>query len=593
MTTRRSGTGTTGGPVRSLWAVLAGAGGHARLLAAAVLAAAAELAGAGLAALSAWLIARAAQQPPMGALSLAVVAVRALAVTKGVFRYGERLVGHDAALRAVARLRRRVFGALARGPLHGGPSGGDAVSRAVSDVDVVQDALLRVVLPAASALLAALLAVGVTVAVSPAAALALAAGLLTGGALLPALTALATVRADRRTARTHAELAARAVDLAEGAADLQVYGAAARESAAAAGTARRLREQDRGAVAHATLAAAVLTAVQGATTLAVALVCARAGVPAVWAVTLPLLALAVFEALAPLPAAAQLVPALTVSAHRVHALLRTPPDPAAREAAPDPATPVPVPAAVHLTLRGVGVRHGPGAPFVLRGADLDLPPGRRVAVLGASGAGKSTLLSAIARLVPADEGEITLDGDGLATLPESVLRRRISGVLQDAHVFRTSLRNNLLLAQPGSDDAALHDVLRAAGLGDWADALPDGLDTLIGPDGNTLSGGQRRRLLLARALLAAPPLLLLDEPTENLDAATADAVLAAVLRATEGRSLVLVTHRRTGLEAMDEILVMDGGSIERRGTPAEILGTPRPVLDPVPTPLEQPAPVSP
>jgi ABC-type transport system involved in cytochrome bd biosynthesis fused ATPase/permease subunit len=619
--------------VRSVLSVLRTAGPLRLLLPTACLALAADLAGLALMTLAAWLIARAAEQPPMGALSVAVVAVRALAVTRGLFRYGERLVGHDAALRAVATLRRRVFGALARRPAHEDARtvrDADTASRLVADVDLVQDALLRVALPVLSALLVSAAAVGCAALVSPAAALVLAFGLAVGGLLLPALTAGASVRAARRSAALRAELAVRTVDLLDGAADLRVFGAADRETARATDTARRLRSHDRGAALLAALSVAALTVAQGATAIAVALVCADTVAP-VWSVALPLLALASFEVLAPLPTAAQQLTALPASARRVQALLDpvSPADSALLEAAaspgelaggvratapgPAPAArrPGPVPAlqtavpgespppgaahpsatpnppepdrsgpasplrrAPHLSVRDLHVQYRPGGPFALRGVDLELPPGRRVAVVGASGSGKSTLLAAIARFVPAHRGEVLLDGEQLARVPEAALRRTVSGALQDAHVFHTSVRNNLLPARPDATDAQLHDALRSAGLLDWVLSLPARLDTLVGSDGGRLSGGQRQRLVLARALLAAPPVLLLDEPTEGLDPATADAVLADVLFAARGSSLILVTHRIHGLEAMDEVLVMGGGRIVRRGAPRAVLEWP-------------------
>jgi ABC-type transport system involved in cytochrome bd biosynthesis fused ATPase/permease subunit len=161
----------------------------------------------------------------------------------------------------------------------------------------------------------------------------------------------------------------------------------------------------------------------------------------------------------------------------------------------------------------------------------------------------------------------------LAQVPEAELRRTVSGALQDAHVFHTTVRNNLLPARPGATEAQLHEALRRAGLLEWVLSLPGGLDTVVGSDGDRLSGGQRRRLVLARALLAAPPLLLLDEPTEGLDPVTADAVLADVLASTRGSSLILVTHRTAGLEAMDEVLVMDGGRVVRSGAPRAVLAS--------------------
>ncbi|MFI9340515.1 amino acid ABC transporter ATP-binding/permease protein [Streptomyces sp. NPDC052773] len=671
--------------MRALFSVLRTAGPLRRLLPAAALALAADLAGVALMALAAWLIARAAQQPPMGALSVTIVAVRALAVTRGLFRYGERLAGHDAALRAVARLRARVFGALARRPAHEDARtvrDADAASRLVADVDLVQDALLRVALPVLSASAVSVAAVACTALVSPPAALVLALGLVCGGLLLPALTAAASARAARRGAALRAELAVRTVDLLDGAADLRVYGAAERETARAVDTARRLRAHDRGPALLSVLAGAALTVLQGATTVAVAVVCAGS-TPAVWTVTLPLLTLAVFEALAPLPAAAQHLTTLPTGARRVHALLNPPatdtqqatvrhPGPRTTESPAVAAAAGTVPGAaagaapgvgagtvpgaaagaapavgagtvpgaaagavsstaagvgpgvgagtvpgaaagavsstaagaglavgagtvsavaigtvsaaatgagpgadaVHLSVRDLHVRHRPGGPFAVRGVDLELPPGRRVAVIGASGAGKSTLLAAIARFVVPERGGILLGGADLGRVPEAELRRTVSGALQDAHVFHTSVRNNLLPARPGATDEQLHDALRRAGLLDWVLSLPERLETVVGSDGDRLSGGQRRRLVLARALLAAPPVLLLDEPTEGLDPATADAVLADVLAAGRGSSLLLVTHRTAGLEAMDEVLVMDGGRIVRRGAPRAVLGLP-------------------
>lgn len=150
-----------------------------------------------------------------------------------------------------------------------------------------------------------------------------------------------------------------------------------------------------------------------------------------------------------------------------------------------------------------------------------------------------------------------LDGD--------TVRRFVGLCAQDAHVFDSSIRENLRLARTVATDDELRAALARARLLDWAEALPDGLDTLVGEHGARLSGGQRQRLALARALLADFPVLVLDEPAEHLDLATADALTADLLVATRGRTTVLITHRLTGLEAVDEVLVMDAGRIVQRG----------------------------
>jgi ATP-binding cassette subfamily C protein CydCD len=197
--------------------------------------------------------------------------------------------------------------------------------------------------------------------------------------------------------------------------------------------------------------------------------------------------------------------------------------------------------------------------------DLTLEPGRRVAVVGPSGAGKTTLAQVLLRFLEPEGGVCSLGGVDLCDLDGDEVRRAIGLCAQDAHLFDSSVRENLLIARRDATEAELRAVLRRVGLLDWADALPDGLDTLVGEHGARLSGGQHRRLVLARALLANFPLLVLDEPTEHLDLPTADALTADLLAATEGRTTLLITHRTAGLDAVDEVLVLDGGRVVQRG----------------------------
>lgn len=212
----------------------------------------------------------------------------------------------------------------------------------------------------------------------------------------------------------------------------------------------------------------------------------------------------------------------------------------------------------------------------LAGVGLTLERGRRIAVVGPSGSGKTTLAQVLLGFLGAYEGTYTLGGTNalggseVAALDGDTVRRMVGLCAQDAHIFDSSVRENLLLAKKDATDDELRDALERARLDDWAYALPDGLDTLVGEHGARLSGGQRQRLALARALLADFPVLVLDEPAEHLDLPTADALTADLLAATEGRTTLLITHRLAGLDAVDEVIVLDAGRVAQRGTYAEL-----------------------
>jgi ATP-binding cassette, subfamily C, bacterial CydC len=219
-----------------------------------------------------------------------------------------------------------------------------------------------------------------------------------------------------------------------------------------------------------------------------------------------------------------------------------------------------------LRIRDLRVRYGPGEPWALDGLDLDLAPGRRIAVVGPSGAGKSTFVEVLFRFRDPDGGSVLLGGVDVADRDPDDTRRVLSGVPQDPHVFAATLRDNLLLARPSATDDDLWDVLRRVRLADDVARLPDGLDTEVGPQGARLSGGMRQRLAVARALLADPAVLVLDEPTAHLDPDTRDAVLDDILDATRGRTLLLVTHDLTHLDRLDDVAVVVGGRVVQRGT---------------------------
>jgi ABC-type multidrug transport system fused ATPase/permease subunit len=222
-----------------------------------------------------------------------------------------------------------------------------------------------------------------------------------------------------------------------------------------------------------------------------------------------------------------------------------------------------------VELRDVRFAYDGDAP-VLRGIDVDVEPGRTVAIVGPTGSGKTTLVMLIPRLYDVSDGAVLVDGVDVRTVDPASLRREVAVVSDDAFLFSASLGENIAYARPDADDDEVLAAALRAGLGELLDDLPDGLDTLVGEHGARLSGGQRQRLALARALLADFPVLVLDEPAEHLDLPTADALTEDLLAATEGRTTVLITHRLAGLDAVDEVVVLDEGRVVQRGAYAEL-----------------------
>ncbi|MBL6278931.1 thiol reductant ABC exporter subunit CydC [Micromonospora fiedleri] len=545
-----------------------------RLIGAGLLAAVTEFAALALMATATWLLMAAAGQPPLDRLTVAIVAVRALAVSRGVLRYTERLAGHDAVLRLVTDVRTRVFATLAarRGAP---PRTGDALSRLVSDVEAVQDLLLRVVVPGAAAGLVSVLAVGLTALVSPSAALVLAAGLLVAGVALPALATALTRRAAAEVAPLRGALAADAVDLTHGAADLAAFGATGAALDAAQRRARQLARLERRLAVRGFAVDAAGVLVAGLTAGAVVFVALRAGVGGVLVGVLAVGTLSAVEIALALVGAARQWTALRTGLARIAPLITD----TAEQATGTPAA-IRAPSGDRgstpdLRFDQVTVRYRSGAPAALDTFDLDLAAGRRVAVVGPSGAGKSTLAAVLTGAVRPDGGRVTLDGRDLGTYSPEELPTVVGGLLAEAYVFHATVRENLLLGRPGADELALFAAAEAAGLADWVRDQPDGWDTVVGEEGAQLSGGQRQRLALARALLAAPAVLVLDEPTEGLDPVAADEVLAGALAAVPaGRSVLLISHRLSGLAGLDEIVVLDAGRIIQRGRHAELIATP-------------------
>ena len=528
-----------------------------RLALTAMLGALTVLFGVGLMATSGYLISRAAERPPILSLMVTIVAVQFFGIGRPVLRYLERLASHDMALRFLGSLRARFYARIE--PLAPAELAsyrqGDLLSRMVADVDALQNLYLRGLLPPLVAVLAGAASIGAAAAFLPGAGLVLAGGLLAGGVAVPAIAGGLGGWAARRQASARGVLSAELVESLRGAPELVAFGA---EGAAL----ERVRAADRALVDLArrdALAAGAADglglAVMGATVpgvLGVAVTASASGeLNRVLIATLALLAIAAFEAVTPLAAAARELSATLASGRRVLELVDVEPT------VHDPSEPAPAPVwPFAVALESVRARY-PGEPHpAVDGASLRLEPGERVALLGPSGAGKTTVVNLLLRFLDPERGRVTLGGRDARDLRQDDVRRAISVAGQDSHLFSASIGDNVRLARPDATDAEVEDVLRRAQIWDWVCGLPNGLDTFVGEEGRELSGGQRQRVVLARALLAGAPVLVLDEPTAHLDPETANDLVDDVFSAAGDRTVLLITHRTEGLDLVDRVVTL-------------------------------------
>ena len=529
-----------------------------RILSAVGLGSAAALCNVGLAASSAWLIATAALRPPLLTLQVGIAAVQAFGIGRASLRYAERLAGHDATLRLLADVRVRVYrGLLRRAPAGmAAERGGDLLTNLTADIDATQDLFLKVLLPAVAAALSCVGLLLFDVLVLPVSAAVLCLGIIAAAVLAPLLTRAADRGAERRTAAADAELSEHTVDLLGALPDLVAYAGAAQYADQIAETDRRLTAlAKRGALASG-LGLALGTLAAGVTCAALAAVAIGAAhsglVAGPLAAALVLAALALFESLAVLPDAARAYDRGRAGWDRLLRIADAGPLVAA------PAMPVPVEwtSASVLEFDRVGAvwpypeRNGAAcsvpdrrvARAVVSDVSFHVRAGEQVELTGPSGAGKSTIAALASRCLDPTSGAVRLDGVDLRGVDPDRVRSLVVVCGQDAHLFDSTIRQNLLIARPDTTDAELWRALAAVRLEAWVRALPAGLDTRVGQLGDAVSGGERQRIALARVLLSPAPVVVLDEPLAHLDAETATAVERDLRRELDGRAVVWIRH---------------------------------------------------
>ena len=527
--------------------------------------------GVGLLAISAYIIALAALHPSIAELQIAIVAVRFLGITRGVFRYLERLVSHNVAFRLLARLRVWFYQRLE--PL--APArlmeyrSGDLLSRIVADIEALEQFFVRVIGPPLCAIGIALLVWLLAGSFDIRLAVVLVFALALSGVMIPMLVQRLSRGMGRRMVETRAALNATLVEGVQGCADLLACGQETDHRDRVQSLSSQLVRIQYSMAWVKGLSGGLSGLSMNLATIAVLMVAiplvTAARVNGLYLALLVMVAIASFEAVIPLPSAFQDLETSLSAAKRLFEVVDTQPG------AQEPTGHSPRPDNFTLTVRDLRFAYSPGAPPALDGIDFRLEEGRRLALVGPSGAGKSTVVHLLLRFWDYDEGEITLGGHELRSYRGDDLRRMISVVSQHTDLFNDTIRANLLLARPGASEQHLIRAAELAQVHEFIAGLPGGYDTRIGEAGLRLSGGERQRLAVARALLKDAPILILDEPTTNLDVLTERSLLQTLLGLMERRTTLIITHRLIGLEAVDEILVLREGHVVERGRHRELV----------------------
>ncbi len=536
--------------------------------------------GVGLMAVSAYIISAAALHPSIADLQVAIVGVRFFGLSRGVFRYLERLTSHDMTFRLLAQWRvwfYRALEPLAPARLSRYHSG-DLLTRMIRDISSLETFYVRAVNPPLVAILVSSVVLLFISRFGTSLAWALAVFLILAGVVQPLIVTHQARGLGLRIARLRAHLSTLIIDCLQGMPDLQAFRQADRQLRQVNQAGKHLSStQGRSSnlIALHTATGNLLANLAMVTVLVIAIQLVGKGqLDGVYLGVVALIALTCFEAMQPLPQVAQNLEANRAALGRLYELVDAP------QPVVDPPSPRPLPVENDLQVQELSfcypewTQNGSltkPTPFNLKAVSFALPYGKQIAVLGASGSGKSTLVNLLLRFWEYEKGSIKFGGNELKDYRQEDIRGLSGLVTQDTYLFCASIKENLLIAKPSATAEEMLHALDQAQLGDLVRSLDDGYETWIGEHGLRLSAGERQRLALARAILKDAPILILDEPTSNLDPATEAAVLNTVAQCSQGRSMITITQNMVGLERMDEILILKDGQVVERGKHADLL----------------------
>lgn len=511
-----------------------------------------------LLALSGWFITSMALAG-MGTLSLEfftpAAAIRGLAVLRTFARYLERLVTHDATLQLVSLLRvwfYRHLAPLAPARLHN-LRDGDLLVRLRTDLDNLDNFYLRILFPAISGLISSIIILSALLWFSPGVAMIDAITLFFAGVVIPLVVVSLTKNSGNTITVLQADFLAAFTDFIRGFGELQVAGAVSRQKKYLSEYSKKIISEQRkqfwiGAFGNA-LSSLIGQIGMFGTFVFLVTIKATTGITASESVMLIFAVLASTEAITALPMAFSTLSKTREAAHRIFFIAELTPVLTLPETSQTPDC-------YDLTFSEVTMRYNPKHPVILDTLSFHVPEGKCLAILGPNGAGKTTILNLIQGFWGCEKGSVSIGGSKVQELSDEVLRRMISVVSQQSHLFNASIRDNLRLVAPDASDDTLWEVLRLASMAEEVHLFPNGLDTLVGELGTRLSGGQVRRIAIARAFLSHAPIVLLDEPTEGLDATNTDIVINSLKKLVKGKTTLLITHQLQPLALADSQLVL-------------------------------------